>query len=262
MTLRLTLLAALVCAAYLPAIRAQYDDRESIDPAATQYTVDVPVVLPGGPALAEPVALPPEDAVVLFDGSDLSAWVNVRGEDAHWTVADGVLTVDPGAIPYPPGGDIMTRDSFANFQLHLEFRTPAVVEGEGQGRGNSGIFLQGRYELQILDSYDNPTYSNGQLGSIYKQSPPLANPARRPGEWQTYDVIYTAPVWSESGTLLHPAYVTAMLNGVLVQNHFPIWGPTEYKGLPVYPAPHGAAPIKLQDHGNPTSFRNIWLRPL
>ena len=241
---------------------AQYEDRAAIDPAATEYYVEVPVVVPGGPALAEPVALPPEDATVLFDGSDLSAWVNARGEPAHWTVEAGVLTVAPGAIPYPPGGDITTRDSFANFQLHLEFRTPAVVEGEGQGRGNSGIFLQGRYELQILDNFDNPTYSNGQLGSVYKQSVPLANPARRPGEWQAYDIIYTAPVWSENGTLIHPAYVTALLNGVLVQNHTAVWGPTEYKGLPLYGAPHGPGPIRLQDHGNPTSFRNIWVRPL
>ena len=154
----------------------------------------------------------------------------------------------------------MTRDSFSNFQLHLEFRTPPA-KSEGQGRGNSGLFLQERYELQILDSYENPTYSNGQLGSVYKQTPPLANPARRPGEWQTYDVVYTAPVFSAKGTLLFPAYVTAFLNGIIVQNHTAVQGPTNYRGRGIYEA-HGALPIKLQDHGNPMSFRNIWVRPM
>ena len=252
----------LVVAAFAKTASAQYADREAIDPAATEYYREVPAVTPGGPAPAEPVALPPDDAVVLFDGTDLSAWRNALGEDAHWTLADGAMTVAPGVVDYPPGGDLFTRDSFANVQLHLEFRTPAVVSGEGQGRGNSGLFLQGRYELQILDNYDNPTYANGQVGSVYKQSVPLANPVRRPGEWQSYDVIYTAPVWSEAGNLVHPAYVTALLNGVLVQNHTALWGPTEYKGLPVYGEPHGPGPIRLQDHGNPTSFRNIWVRRL
>lgn len=246
----------LVLAAFAKTATAQYEDRESIDPAATQYYRDVAVVTPGGVAPAQPTALPPSDATVLFDGDDLDAWSTTRGEAPGWTVADGAVTVRPGA-----GGDIRSRDSFENFQLHLEFRTPAEVVSEGQGRGNSGVFLQDRYELQILDNYDNPTYANGQVGSIYKQSVPLANPLRGPGEWQTYDIVYTAPVFSESGTLLHPAYVTALLNGVLVQNHTPVWGPTEYKGLPVY-EPHGPAPIRLQDHSNPISYRNIWIRPL
>ena len=232
----------------------EFASEEDIDPRVTEVYVDVPAVAPG----ATPAAAP-ADAEVLFDGSSLGGWVNLLGEAAHWRVADGAMTVVSDK-PYPPGGDIRTVDSFENFQLHLEFRTPPA-EGDGQGRGNSGLFLQDRYELQILDNYDNPTYGNGQLGSIYKQTPPLANPAREPGEWQTYDVIYTAPVFSASGTLIHPAYVTALLNGVLVQNHTAIQGPTPYRGRGVY-EPHGPAPIRLQDHGNPMSFRNIWVRRL
>lgn len=229
----------------------EFASEEDIDPRVTEVYVDVPAVTPAARAGAAP-----SDAEVLFDGTDLSNWVDPAGNAAQWTLADGAMTV--ASRPYPPGGDIMTRDSFENFQLHLEFRTPPA-QGKGQGRGNSGLFLQGRYELQILDNYNNATYSNGQLGSVYKQTPPLANPARKPGEWQTYDVIYTAPVFSESGTLIHPAYVTALLNGVLVQNHTAIQGPTNYRGRGVYEA-HGAGPIKLQDHGNPMSFRNIWVR--
>ena len=247
------LLAGCLSAAFAKTAHAQYHPdfatEEAIDPRVTEVYVEVPVVSPGTQTGAAP-----SDARVLFDGTSLASWRKPDGSPAHWTVADGAMTV-------ASGGDILTRDSFANFQLHLEFRTPATVVGEGQGRGNSGLFLQERYELQILDNYDNATYSNGQLGSVYKQTPPLANPSRRPGEWQTYDVVYTAPVFSESGTLLHPAYVTAFLNGVLVQNHTAIQGPTNYRGRGIY-APHGPAPIKLQDHGNPLSFRNVWLREL
>ena len=140
-------------------------------------------------------------------------------------------------------------------------RAPSVIVGEGQGRGNSGIFFQGLYELQVLDSYESQTYSNGQAGSIYKQAIPLANPTRKPGEWQVYDVLYTAPRFSDNGRVIVPAYITVMLNGVVVQNHNQIIGPTQYKGMPVY-VPHGKAPLELQDHGNPVSFRNIWVREL
>ena len=230
----------------------EYASEEDIDPRVTEVYLDVPIVTPGAS-----VGAAPADAEVLFDGTSLSGWVNLVGDPAHWHVADGAMTV-VSDLPYPPGGDIRTVDSFENFQLHLEFRTPPA-QGEGQGRGNSGLFLQDRYELQILDNYDNPTYSNGQIGSVYKQTPPLANPVRPPGEWQTYDVIYTAPVFSASGTLIHPAYVTAILNGVVVQNHTAIQGPTNYRGRGVYEA-HGPAPIRLQDHGNPMSYRNIWVR--
>ena len=252
-------LPLLFLAAFAKTGLAQYNPEfatpDDIDPRVTEVYVDVPVVDPGQTASDAPA-----DAIVLFDGTNLDAWQRAGdGESAHWTVADGAMTVK--SLPYPPGGDIVTRDSFENFQLHLEFRTPAVVNGEGQGRGNSGVFLQERYEVQILDNYQNATYSNGQVGSVYKQTPPLANPSRGPGEWQTYDILYTAPVFSEKGTLLHPAYVTVIHNGVVVQNHTAIQGPTNYRGRGIY-EPHGALPIKLQDHGNPMSFRNIWLREL
>lgn len=220
-----------------------------------------PVVTPG------PVAsvAPPSDAIVLFDGTGLGQWVSTKDKSAAgWTVADGVVTVRKGT------GNIETRRPFRNYQLHLEYRIPAGIEGEGQGRGNSGLFLASTgsgdagYELQILDSYRNKTYVNGQAGSIYKQFAPLANPARAPGEWQTYDVTWTAPVFAADGSLTSPAYATVLMNGILVQNHVPLRGETVYIGAPRYKA-HGPAPIKLQDHGDPSapiSFRNIWLREL
>ncbi|NNE71645.1 MAG: DUF1080 domain-containing protein, partial [Rhodothermales bacterium] len=180
--------------------------------------------------------LPPSDAIVLFDGSDLSSWESVRGGDARWNVADGVVTVAPGS------GDIRTRQTFGSVQLHLEFRTPSAVTGEGQGRGNSGVFFHEQYEVQVLDSYENRSYSNGQLGSVYKQYPPLVNPARPPGTWQTYDIFFDSPVFDDEGKLLKPAYVTVVLNGVLIQNHVEIRGDTVYRGLPEYEA-HGPGSI-------------------
>ncbi len=247
----------LLFAAFAKTASAQYNtefaSEEDIDPRVTEVYVDVPMVSPGATMGAAP-----SDAIVLFDGKNLDHWMHADGRAAGWLVSDGAMTVK--SDPKYGSGDIMTLDSFSNFQLHLEFRTPPAM-GDGQGRGNSGLFLQGRYELQILDSYENPTYSNGQLGSIYKQSPPLANPGKRPGEWQVYDVVYTAPVFSARGTLIAPAYVTAFLNGVLVQNHTAVQGPTNYRGRGIYEA-HGAGPLKLQDHGNPMSFRNIWVRPM
>ena len=256
-TMRLIcLLATLVVSASAKTLHAQTTGipEADMDPRVTEQYVDVPVVRPGST-----VGEAPADAVVLFDGRNLERWVHPGGKAAAWTLADGAMTVK--SDPAGGSGDLQTRDSFSNFQLHLEFRTPAVVAGNGQGRGNSGLFLQDRYEVQILDSYDNPTYSNGQAASVYKQTPPMANASRKPGEWQTYDVFYTAPVFGSTGTLIHPAYVTVVHNGVLVQHHTAIQGTTPYKGRGVY-EPHGPAPIRLQDHGNPTSFRNIWLRPL
>lgn len=198
---------------------------------------------------------PPSDAVVLFSGNDLSEWESVKGGDAKWIVEDGVMTVKPGT------GDIKTRKKFGDMQLHLEWRSPEIIEGEGQGRGNSGVFLQEKYEVQILDSYNNRTYSNGQAGAVYKQYIPLVNASRKPGEWQTYDIIYTAPLFGEDGEVKKPAYVTVLHNGIIIQNHVEIRGKTEYIGLPSYEK-HGDGSIILQDHGNPVSFRNIWLREL
>jgi hypothetical protein len=224
------------------------------------YTPVPPVVTPGATYGA-----PPSDAIVLFGGNDLNEWVLLKDKSpATWPVADGVLTVDKKA------GGIETKRSFTNYQLHIEWRIPTGITGSGQARGNSGVFLASTgpgdagYELQVLDSYNNKTYTNGQAGSIYKQSPPLVNAMRPPGEWQTYDVIWTAPTFNADGTVKTPAYVTALHNNVLVQNHFEVKGTTMYIGAPKYTA-HGATPIKLQAHGDPSppiSFRNIWIREL
>ncbi len=198
----------------------------------------------------------PSDATVLFDGKDLSKWESVNGGKATWEVKDGSFAVKP------KGGDIRTKEDFGDFQLHIEWRSPQEIKGEGQGRGNSGIFLQGLYELQVLDSYDSKTYTNGQAGSMYKQSPPLVNAMKPTPEWETYDVLYTAPQFDEkNGALLEPGYVTVMQNGIVVQNHTKLQGTTEYIGTPRWVA-HGDGPITLQDHGNPVSFRNIWIRKI
>ncbi len=193
---------------------------------------------------------PPSDAIVLFDGKDLSQWVD--GE--KWIIQDGV------AIAH--GGGIHTKQAFGSCQLHLEFATPAKVEGHGQGRGNSGVYFMNTYELQILDSYENPTYFDGQCAAIYKQYPPLVNASRKPGEWQTYDVIFTAPKFDASGKLLKPAYMTVLHNGVLVQNHAELLGGTFWERPPSYTAHPPKLPLALQYHGNPVRFRNIWIREL
>jgi hypothetical protein len=210
---------------------------------------------------------PPSDAIVLFDGKNEDEWVSAQDHTpARWLVHDGVLTVNKA----PGVGSIETRRRFKNYQLHIEWQIPTDITGSGQARGNSGVFLASMgpgdagYELQVLDSYNNATYVNGQAGSIYKQSPPLVNPDRPPGAWQSYDVIWTAPTFNDDGSLKTPAYVTAFFNGVLVQNHFALEGQTLYIGKPFYKA-FDTAPIKLQAHGDksePISFRNIWVREL
>ena len=202
----------------------------------------------------------PSDAIVLFDGKDLSAWESVKTKGAaEWTVNnDGTFTVNK------PTGDIQTKQSFESFQLHIEWCVPTNITGESQGRGNSGVFLQGKYEVQVLDNYQSETYSNGQVGSIYKQTRPLANAMRKPGEWNVYDIIYTAPVFKEDGTYRSAPQVTVIHNGVVVQNNTTILGTTEYIGFPKVEK-HGAGPIILQSHGDPSepiSFRNIWIRKL
>jgi len=217
--------------------------------AKSEVWEPVPAVVEAAPGKA------PSDAVVLFDGTDLSAFESLKGGAAKWTVEDGTLTVKPGA------GDIVSKQSFCSVQLHAEWKTPTDVEGlESQQRNNSGIFLQQRYEVQVLDSYNNKTYPNGQAGSIYKQSIPLVNPVNPPGEWQTYDIIFNAPEF-DGDKLVEPGYLTVLINGVLVQNHTEILGKTEWIGGPSYEA-HGCAPIQLQDHSNPVSFRNIWVREI
>jgi hypothetical protein len=199
----------------------------------------------------------PSDAIILFDGKDLSQWVSAKdGSAAKWKVIDGRVEVEPGT------GDIKTKLKFGDCQLHIEFSAPDEVKDVSQGRGNSGVFFQDRYELQILDSYQNRTYRNGQAGSIYKDTAPLVNAMRSPLEWNTYDVIYTAPRFKPDGRLDYPARITVLHNGVLVQNNTTILGLTNYIGLHLYPEAHGEDVIHLQDHGNKTQFKNIWIRRL
>jgi hypothetical protein len=209
---------------------------------------------------------PPSDAIILFNGASEDEWVNVKDTNstATWKVHDGILTVAKDA------GNIQTKRRFTNYQLHIEWRIPTDITGSGQARGNSGVFLASTgsgddgYELQVLDNYNNKTYVNGQAGSIYKQSPPLVNANKKPGEWQSYDVIWTAPTFNTDGSLATAARVTVFFNGILVQNNYSLLGPTQYIGKPAY-KPHGASPIKLQAHGDksePISYRNIWVRPL
>lgn len=210
------------------------------------------------PSQVETAGAVPSDAITLFDGSTLDAWEPVNEEAPSWSIEDGNLVV----VPQKPPSNLRSKQSFGDVQLHLEFRTPPVVEEEGQGRGNSGVFLMGLYEIQILDSWDNSTYANGQLGSIYKQYPPLVNPAREPGEWQVYDVVFLAPRFDSKGNVERPARMTAFLNGVLVQYDSELKGPTTYRGPPAYKAHADKLPLVLQDHGDLLAFRNIWIREL
>jgi hypothetical protein len=257
----LVTLVGVLSAAVSSGVATGQDPGAKPRPADTEVWEPVPpVVAPGSSNSA-----PPADAIVLFDGRSLDEWVASRtGGPAGWTVADGIVTVNK------PTGNIQTKRRFRNYQLHLEWRVPANVTGENQARGNSGVFLaslgkgDAGYELQVLDSYNNKTYVNGQAGSVYKQYPPLVNASRRPGEWQAYDVVWTAPTFNADGSLGAPAYLTAFHNGVLIQNHVALKGVTLYIGQPYYKA-HGDAPIMLQSHNDPSepiSFRNIWLREL
>jgi hypothetical protein len=200
-----------------------------------------PVIDAGGPNKA------PSDAIVLFDGTNMDAF---HGGD-KCPIADGAFTV---------GGGITTKQEFGDLQLHLEFATPEKVEGSGQGRGNSGVYLMGRYEVQVLDSFENDTYVDGQAASIYKQSPPLVNASRKPGEWQSYDIIFDAPKFNDDGSVAKPARVTVLHNGVLVQHAYELQGSTHYDKPPAYEKHADKLPIHIQFHGNPVRYRNIWLR--
>lgn len=253
------LTAALVLFTAAPLLAQQ---TSTMKPEETEVWQPVPPVVTPGAKDSEP----PSDAVVLFDGKDESQWVSAQDHSpAQWIVSDGVLTVNKNG-----GGNIETKRAFRDYQLHIEWRIPADITGSGQARGNSGVFLaslgpgDAGYELQVLDSYNNATYVNGMAGSLYKQAIPLANAARKPGEWQSYDVVWTAPRFKSDGSVETPAYATVFWNGVLVENHFQLQGQTLYIGKPFYRA-YDRAPIKLQAHGDksePISFRNIWVRPL
>jgi len=249
-----TFAAGLQACAQAPAgAKPKHEDTELYQPVP-------PMVTP-----AATVGMPPSDAIVLFDGKDTHQWVSARDSTtpADWEVHDGVMTVKKGGV-----GNIQTKQKFKDYQLHMEWKIPASIEGEGQARGNSGLFLASTgpgdagYELQILDNYNNETYTNGMLGSLYKQAVPLANAARKPGEWSSYDVVWAAPRFNADGTMKSPAFATVFENGVLVEDHFQLKGETLYVGQPFYKA-YNSAPIKLQAHGDksePISFRNIWVR--
>ena len=217
--------------------------------------VNVPLVTPG-----QSNADAPSDATILYNGHGLGAFQKKDGSPAGWKIdADGAVTDIKGA------GDLITKEAFGNCQLHIEFREPAEVKSSGQGRGNSGVYLMGKYEIQVLDSYNNPTYSNGQAGAVYKQHIPLVNASRKPGEWQSYDIIFTAPLFKENGDVESPARVTVIHNGVLIQNNVTILGTTDWVRKPVYKKHAAKLPLMLQDHGddgNPISYRNIWIRNL
>ncbi len=248
------LLGALgACTLFQPTM-AQDRKEVKIPPEATEfYEPEVRVVQPG-----DENHKPPADAIVLFDGSNLDKWESERepGKAAPWKVEDGKFVV------VPKTGGIKTKEGFGDIQLHIEWSAPTEVKGQGQGRGNSGLFFMGKYELQILDSYENDTYTNGQAASIYKQHPPLVNAMRSPGEWNTYDAVFTAPRFNSDGMLISPARITVFHNGILVQNNVTLKGPTEYIGIPNYVAHDDKLPIHLQDHGDLVSFRNIWVRKL
>lgn len=211
------------------------------------------VVAPGPPAVPAP---PPTDAVVLFGGSDASAWRSSRGDAIGWRLTAGALEVVPGT------GDILTRQGFGDCQLHVEWMTPAPPLGDGQNRGNSGVFLMGLYEVQVLDSYRNRTYADGMAGAVYGQYPPLVNASRPPGEWQSYDIVFRRPRFDAQGALVEPARLTVFHNGVLVQHHVTLTGPTAHQRRPPYAAHEDQLPVKLQDHGVRVRFRNIWIRDL
>ena len=214
-----------------------------------------PVVTPGRPGTQDRAGTSPSDAVVLFDGDDLDAWYGPGKKPARWKVENGYMEVAPKA------GTIETRKHFADCQLHLEWSVPPEVKGRNQGRGNSGVFLPGGYEIQILDSYKNVTYADGQAAALYGQKPPAVNACRPPGEWQRYDIIFTAPRF-ENGTLQSPAVVTMFHNGILVHNHAALIGRTAHKKVASYSPHPPEGPIRLQDHKSPVRFRNIWVRPL
>jgi hypothetical protein len=256
-----TLVMGLACGTSLGAFAQEqktYPKPEAMRPGMSEYWTPQPKIVE--PGVAGPLAAlsAPSDALVLFDGKDLAAWESVKGGPALWKVHDGVFTVDKQT------GDIQTKQLFENFQLHIEWMIPENISGSSQSRGNSGVFLQGLYEIQVLDCYQNETYVNGQTGSIYKQTPPLANAMRKPGEWNVFDIIYSAPIFKEDGTYRVPPSVTVVQNGILLQNHTAILGTTEYIGFPRV-VKHGAGPLILQSHGDPSppiSFRNIWIREL
>ncbi|MCC6316665.1 MAG: DUF1080 domain-containing protein [Gemmatimonadaceae bacterium] len=239
-TIALALIASSVSAQSTQAWRAHDPERPK-----------PPVVTP-----AETLGQPPSDAIVLFDGSNLDQWSGPDGQPAGWAIRDGYMETAPGA------GPLLTRRAFGDAQLHIEFATPSRVQGAGQGRGNSGVILMGLYEVQVLDSYENLTYADGQAAAIYGQYPPLVNASRAPGAWQTYDIVFRRPRFGADTRITSPARLTVFHNGVLVQDAEPLWGPTTWLQHLAYKRHPDTLPLVLQDHDNPVRYRNIWIRPL
>ena len=214
------------------------------------------IVTPGTASTQDTPGTAPSDAVVLFDGKDLSHWTDGKKGPAEWPIDAGALVIGAGK------GAIVSKDEFGDCQLHLEFASPTPPKSSDQGRGNSGVMFFGRYEFQIRDCFENLTYADGHVGAMYGQFPPLVNASRKPGEWQTYDILFTAPRFKPDGTLESPAYATVLFNGVLLHNHTALFGPMAFRALPKYSAHGPKGPILLQDHGNPVRFRNIWVREI
>jgi hypothetical protein len=232
----------------IAAVSQTMQELKPFDPPKKEPKVITPGEKPGDP---------PSDAIILFDGKDLTNWRSVRdGGEAKWAVKEGFMEA------VPKTGDIATKQEFGDCQLHIEWATPSVVKGEGQGRGNSGIFLMERYEVQVLDSFNNTTYFHGQAGAIYKQHAPLVNASRKPGEWQSYDIIFISPRFDEQGKVTRRARLTVFHNGVLIQNNAEVYGLTWHDRPALYIAHGPRGSLKLQDHGDLVRFRNIWARPL
>jgi len=236
------------------ALSASAQPRDPVHWEVHDTTRPPPPVVAPGPAAAP--QSPPSDAVVLFSGEELDAWRHPNGEAASWTVRDGYVTVRPGS------GSIQTKENFGDVQLHLEWMVPPSLDGTGQAVGNSGVFLMDKYEVQVLNSYENSTYPDGQAAAVYGQYPPLVNATRPPGEWQTYDILFRRPHFDNNGDLVEPARITVYHNGVLVQDHVALTGPTGHKNRPPYEQHASRLPLRLQDHDNAVRFRNIWLREL
>ena len=215
-----------------------------------------PIITPGTASTQAVPGKPPSDAIVLFNGKDLSNWESAKGGPADWTVGNGYFAT------VPKTGDIRTKAAYGDCQLHVEWSAPNPPHGVDQDRGNSGVYVQSLYEIQVLDSYNNVTYADGEAAAVYGQYPPLVNAARRPGEWQTYDIVFHGPRFDASGKLLRPAIVTAFFNGVLVQDHVELTGPTANHERPPYTPTPEKLPLLLQDHNHPVRYRNLWIREL
>jgi Domain of Unknown Function (DUF1080) len=244
---------------FLPALFTATICSAQVDPQWKIHDMDRPapkVITPGTPSTPEAPGRAPSDAIVLFDGKDLSHWAQKDGSNAKWKVENGYLEV------VPKTGEIHTRAAFGDCQLHVEFAEPSPPKGESQDRGNSGVFLMGLYEIQVLDSYESKTYADGQAAAVYGQYPPLVNASRPPGQWQTYDIVFHGPRFDASGKVTRAAHVTVLHNGVLVQDNVELTGPTAHKQRPPYQAHPEKLPLVLQDHGHPVHFRNIWIRDL